>query len=129
MANRKQLGVIAFFGLLAVALGAFGAHGLKPMMDAQGIDLFITANRYHFYHTFLALFAWSSLSHIADNQRFIIISLSLTGIVLFSGSLYLLAIRHLLGNPGWLGPITPLGGFCFLMAWFLLIYFSLKHKN
>lgn len=102
-------------GALAVLLGAFGAHALSPYLDEAGTQTFNTANRYHFYHTFLAalLGIWKPGDRIARYGQV----LALAGIVLFSGSLYLLSFRDVLGVPAWIGPITPIGGFAFVLAW------------
>ena len=98
---------------LAVALGAFGAHALKGTLQANAmIDVWNTAVLYHFVHA-LALLVLATLpaaSRVASG-------LFVTGIVFFSGSLYLLALT----NVKWLGPITPLGGLCFLAGWVCLV--------
>ena len=104
----------ALNALVAVAAGAFGAHGLKTRVDAQLLGTFETAARYQMYHALgLFLVAWladrgAPLAHLAG-------WLMLAGIVLFSGSLYLLVLT----NTRWLGAITPLGGLLFLAAWAL----------
>ena len=98
---------------LAVALGAFGAHALKPLLEANGThDAWNKAVLYHLAHgvALVALVLHGSISRGA-------IYLLLAGVVIFSGSLYLLAIT----NVRWLGAITPLGGLCFLGGWAWLI--------
>ncbi|MBQ4851492.1 DUF423 domain-containing protein [Pseudoalteromonas sp. MMG012] len=110
------------FCLLSVALGAFAAHGLKHYVSEYSIGVFKTAAEYQMTHG-LALVAvamllrWG-LSVSAAGWFFIV------GIVLFSGSLYLLSITGL----KWLGPITPIGGLCFLAGWSVLIYKIAKHS-
>lgn len=106
-------------GLLAVALGAFGAHGLKGRMDASLLTAFHTGVTYHMYHA-LALLAVSMLSQWRPDSTALQWSgwLFLTGIFLFSGSLYVLSITGI----RWLGIITPFGGMAFLVAWALLAY-------
>lgn len=102
---------------LAVALGAFGAHALRGRL-APGLDsTYHTASQYHFYHA-LGLIAIALLmAHLPDATMLRAAGWTmLAGIVLFSGSLYLLAIT---GIP-WLGAITPLGGVAFLAAWVLV---------
>src|ERR687887_144812 len=98
---------------LAVALGAFGAHQLKETLRSNGtMDVWNTAVLYHLMHG-LALFAlglWGASNRGAWWLLF-------AGIVLFSGSLYLLALSNL----RWLGAITPVGGLCFLAGWLWLI--------
>ena len=97
---------------LAVALGAFGAHALKATLTAhETMEVWKTAVLYHFLHA-LALLVLGTLPTAGK----IAPALFLAGIVLFSGSLYLLALTNL----KWLGPITPLGGLCFLSGWLCL---------
>lgn len=101
-------------GLLAVALGAFGAHGLKGKLSAELFSAFQTAVQYHFYHT-LALLVVGLLLLRFPAERWLVGSgvCFAFGILLFCGSLYALA----LGGPRWLGPVTPLGGLCFMLGW------------
>lgn len=116
MENRKLIALTCISGALAVALGAFGAHGLKPYLDETGMSNFQTANRYHFIHTLFALIVLTNVnfSHLA---RRIAIEV-MAGILLFSGSLYFLALRsHFQWIPTWLGAITPIGGLLFIVAW------------
>lgn len=112
----------ALFGALAVALGAFGAHGLKPHLDSYQLGIYEKAVSYQFVHT-LALLAVGLLVERQGLSRPLNWSawLFTAGIVCFSGSLYLLACRHLLPFPvGWAGPVTPLGGLCFIGGWVAL---------
>jgi len=110
-------------GFLAVALGAFGAHGLKPKLPANLLSAFETGVQYHFYHT-LALFGVALLIDRLGPKPWLNASgwLFAAGIVLFSGSLYALA----LGAPKWLGPITPLGGLAFLAGWIALLVAAIR---
>lgn len=101
---------------LAVALGAFGAHGLKPYLTEYGTGIFKTANFYHFIHgiaLFIVLYSVKSTKML----NWIFYGF-LAGILLFSGSLYLLALKDVLGfvQP-WFGAITPLGGLMFIISW------------
>ena len=118
----------AFFAGLAVALGAFAAHGLKAQVEAGKMDLqmlqnFETGARYQMYHA-LALIALALLMKLIGSSRLLQVSgwLFSIGIVFFSGSLYLLSTRNVTGLESWqwLGPITPLGGLCFITGWVLL---------
>ena len=105
-----RLGAVLCF--LAVALGAFGAHALKATLTAHGMtEVWSKAVLYHFVHA-LGLLVLSVLPAV---QRVTVI-LFVVGIVLFSGSLYLLALT----NIKWLGGITPFGGLCFLAGWLWL---------
>ena len=104
-------------GLLAVALGAFAAHGLKGKLDAAMLSAFQTGVQYHFYHTLALMMVCLLLLKFPANSLFTAAAWAFVlGILLFSGSLYGLA----LGAPRWLGPVTPLGGLSFMIGWMLL---------
>jgi uncharacterized membrane protein YgdD (TMEM256/DUF423 family) len=100
-------------GASAVLLGAFGAHALRGVLDAGGRELWHTASQYQFWHA-LAL-AVAGLAPAGRARRGAVAAFAI-GIVLFSGSLYALA----LGAPRWCGAITPLGGLAFLAGWVAL---------
>ena len=104
--------ISAVIGFCAVALGAFGAHGLKELLGRfQTTDIWHTAALYHLVHSVVLLFVASR-----EPLRKAAWWLFLIGIVVFSGSLYLLAVTNL----RWLGAITPLGGLCLLGGWLAL---------
>lgn len=122
---RKGLLLLAAVsGFLAVALGAFGAHGLKTVAPPELIAVFNLGVQYHFYHTFglitLAFAGHWLTSRLLDWAAYLFIA----GIVLFSGSLYGLALF----GTQWLGPITPMGGGCFLLGWLLFAAAVWRHK-
>ena len=108
---------------VADALGAFGAHGLKPKLSIEQLQTYETAVKYQFYHVF-ALIVVGILMQIFPNLKLAIAGdFFLTGIILFCGSLYLLACKDLLGLQSiskFIGPITPLGGLCFIIGWVIL---------
>jgi uncharacterized membrane protein YgdD (TMEM256/DUF423 family) len=106
-------------GFIAVALGAFAAHGLKNMLSPELLNTFQTGVQYQMYHA-LALLGVGLLALHYPNNPLLKTSgyLFLLGIVLFSGSLYVLALSGI----RWLGAITPLGGVAFLTAWALLAW-------
>jgi uncharacterized membrane protein YgdD (TMEM256/DUF423 family) len=113
---------------LAVALGAFGAHGLKKLVDADTISIYQTGVQYQMYHA-LALIAVGILAQRIENSLinyagFFFIG----GIVCFSGSLYLLSSFRAMNKtvPGFVYPITPLGGVLFILGWILLLFALLK---
>jgi uncharacterized membrane protein YgdD (TMEM256/DUF423 family) len=110
---NKIRAVAGLLGLTGVALGAFGAHALKPTLIARGMsDVWETAVIYHLIHA-VAIFA---IAANASRPRPWLARAAVcwaVGILLFSGSLYALA----LGGPHWLGPVTPLGGLGFLAGW------------
>lgn len=111
--NASLFRLAAALCFLAVALGAFGAHALKGTLQANNTaEAWKTAVLYHFIHA-LALLV---LATLPAASRAAPAALFAAGIVIFSGSLYLLALT----NIRWLGALTPLGGFCFLGAWLWL---------
>ena len=118
MSQSSAARIAATTGLLAVALGAFGAHALKHLLAQNGMaHVWETAVFYHFIHAVM-------LFVLADRKPFPAVAWwsFLAGICLFSGSLYLLAAT----NVFWLGAITPVGGMSFLVGWGWLI-FKLPH--
>jgi uncharacterized membrane protein YgdD (TMEM256/DUF423 family) len=123
--NKKFLTAGALLAGVAVILGAFGAHYLKKTLTAEALQTFEVGVRYHFYHAF-ALIA-TGILYKDFTRKFLKWSgiLFSTGIALFSGSLYLLSLQ-----PGWrwLGPVTPLGGLCFILGWlFMALGFTKKN--
>jgi uncharacterized membrane protein YgdD (TMEM256/DUF423 family) len=102
---------------LAVAAGAFAAHGLRDRLDARSLEVFETASRYHMYHA-LAIIAAGVLASSALRGAQIAAWIFQAGIVLFSGSLYALALTGMKG----LGAVTPLGGLAFLAGWLWLAW-------
>jgi uncharacterized membrane protein YgdD (TMEM256/DUF423 family) len=115
-----------FLALLAVMAGAFGAHGLRNLVSERGLEVFQTAVTYQMYHSIalvlVALLAGQGLSRklLGWSAGFL-----LAGILLFSGSLYLLVLTDI----RWIGPITPLGGLCFMVGWALVITSGLRRNK
>ncbi len=121
--NAKILQVGALCLLLAVVLGAFAAHGLQSLLEAKQIKTFETGVRYQFYHGFAMLIV-GILGHWYTSKWLSRAAWAFgLGILCFSGSLYLLACREVLGIVSWtwLGPITPIGGVFFIIGWAMLI--------
>jgi uncharacterized membrane protein YgdD (TMEM256/DUF423 family) len=119
--------IAAINGFLAVAAGAFGAHALQGALDAPALQTFETGARYHMYHALamgLAAFAirGGAARGGATGAATVASALFLAGIVLFSGSLYLLAFTRL----RMLGMVTPFGGLAFLAGWAALGYAALR---
>lgn len=119
----------AIAGALSVMLGAFAAHGLKNLLSADNLQIFETAVRYQFYHVF-ALLAVGMLYKEFPGKlmnwagRFFI-----AGMILFSGSLYLLCyVKHNEIPLNWLGAITPFGGAAFIAGW-LFLFLAVIKKN
>ncbi len=121
--SLNLLFVTAISGLTAVAMGAFGAHGLKAVLTAEMMAVYKTAVDYHMWHA-LALGLIALLKRQAEDSRCLSLAggFMFAGILLFSGSLYLLAVL----NMKWLGMITPIGGICFLLGWGMLAFFAYK---
>src|SRR6476659_5712704 len=117
--DRTFLLAGAVAGLVAVAFGAFGAHGLRGRLTPEMLAVFETGVRYHMYHA-LALLLVAALVPRPGTGRAIVAAgwLFVAGIVLFSGSLYLLAVTGVTV----LGAITPIGGVAFLAGWALLAF-------
>lgn len=103
---------------LGVALGAFGAHGLKERVTADLLGVFETGVRYHMYHALALLAVGWAVSRNPLPILNVAGYLFVAGIVLFSGSLYLMTLT----GARWLGAITPLGGLAFLVGWTLLAW-------
>jgi len=115
----------AGFAMLAVMTGAFAAHGLKQVLDTYSLGLFETAARYQMYHA-IALMIVAMISIMPQFSRGwlkLAAYAFVLGIILFSGSLYLLALTGI----KWLGAITPLGGVAFILGWLALLVAALKH--
>lgn len=114
---KTFLAVAAVSGLLAVMIGAFGAHGLKGRLTEELLAVYQTGVQYHFYHTMALLVVGLLLLHyplqsMLNWSGWFFVS----GLLLFSGSLYVLA----LSGVKWLGAVTPVGGLCFLLGWLVL---------
>lgn len=126
--NKRIILSAAIFGLIAVILGAFGAHGLKGKINSESLENWKTAVDYQFYHT-LALLFLATFSR-AKNSLINISYFSFTiGIFLFSGSLYLLSTREITSiSTTILGPITPIGGLFFIIGWISLFLATIRHK-
>ncbi len=124
--NRIRWGVI--FCLLAVILGAFGAHALESLLSPDSLDSFKTGVRYQFLHgltlLFLGLLSQQVQSSLLDWGARLFIS----GTILFSGSIYLLTCRDILPieNVSWAGPITPIGGTLLIVGWASLLVLTFR---
>ena len=129
------------FAALSVIMGAFAAHGLQKylengLMDEHSMKVFETAARYQMYHA-LAIILGVIIAKLSGFNKFHKISLWLfiAGIIFFSGSLYLLSTDKILGiDPEtsgwkWLGPVTPIGGLCFISGWIFLGVATLKENK
>ena len=126
--NRQIIITAALFGLVAVVFGAFGAHALKENISPTSLEAWKTAVSYQFYHT-LALLFLSNFSKYRSRAIRISYWAFTLGMILFSGSIYLLSIDDLIGiNLSFLGPVTPIGGFLLILGWFFLLLSAIKNK-
>ncbi|MCG9971614.1 DUF423 domain-containing protein [Christiangramia crocea] len=128
--NRRFLIAGALFGLLAVILGAFAAHGLKDIISENSLDSFETGVRFQMYHAFLLLIigGFGRVWNIKFNWIFYLLC---TGTFLFSGSIYLLATNALTSfDFTRIALLTPVGGTLLIIAWFILLlnFITLKKK-
>ncbi|MDI1229945.1 MAG: DUF423 domain-containing protein [Methylobacter sp.] len=114
----------ALSALIGVGMGAFGAHGLKTVISPEMLAVYQTGVTYQMYHA-LGLIGIALINQQAPDSKLLHWAgrLMFSGILLFSGSLYLLALLNL----KWLGMITPIGGVCFLTAWLLITIFAAKN--
>jgi uncharacterized membrane protein YgdD (TMEM256/DUF423 family) len=119
--DRTFLLVGAALGFLGVTFGAFGAHGLKGRLSPEMLAVFETAVRYQMYHALALLIVAAAIGHLGSARLLVLAGwLFFAGIVLFSGSLYAMAL-----GAGSLGVVTPLGGLLFLTGWACLVLFAL----
>ena len=126
--DRKIILLASFIGAASVIIGAFAAHGLKPILDDLSMDSLRIANRYQIYHAFL-LFYIASSNRLTKNQQSILYKLVFVGVILFSGSIYLLATNILTAfDFKSIGFITPLGGMFLIGSWILLFIYNYKNK-
>ncbi|WP_396591481.1 DUF423 domain-containing protein [Allomuricauda sp. R78024] len=126
--NKTILLTGILFGFLAILFGAFGAHGLEKLVDVEAVDTFETGVRYQMYHALflLVLGIWNGPTKRQKKTVFIII---LIGIVLFSFSIYLLAVNSLTTvDFKRIAFLTPLGGTFLLLGWFFIGYYVLTGK-
>jgi uncharacterized membrane protein YgdD (TMEM256/DUF423 family) len=119
--DRTFLLVAAILGFLGVALGAFGAHGLRSRLSPEMLAVFETAVRYQMYHVFALLIVSAAIGHLG-NARLLVMAgwFFFAGILIFSGSLYALALT----STSVLGAITPFGGLALLIGWACLALFA-----
>jgi uncharacterized membrane protein YgdD (TMEM256/DUF423 family) len=121
--DKTFLLLASIFGALAVALGAFGAHALEGRLSADLLSIYETGVRYHFYHALALLGVVAVLSRWPDSGAAVAAGwLFVIGIVIFSGSLYVLAFTGI----RWMGAITPIGGVAFIAGWLCLVWVAIK---
>jgi len=119
----KNLVIACSLGMIAIILGAFGAHSLKEVLTAEQLLSFETAVRYQMYHVIVLLFV-NTYDGFFTKQKNIISHLFFIGIILFSGSIYAIQLTPISVKSIWY--LTPLGGVFFIAGWFILIIFLVK---
>lgn len=128
MIHKLFLQIGSLYMLLGVILGAFGAHALKNQLTLDRLTSFETGVRYQMYHALALLVVALLFQYLEERLLRRVGWLFVIGIFLFSGSIYLLACREIIGltTYKWLGPITPLGGTLLIIGWGLLFFASIK---
>ncbi len=127
MTARLGMVIAGLYGLLGVAAGAFGAHGLRSRVSVRDLEIWQTAAHYQQLHAvaLLGVALWTMHAQSAGQPttlHSVIMALFTAGVVVFSGSLYAMV----LGGPRVLGAITPLGGLCLLAAWAVVAWLGLR---
>lgn len=130
--DKKIISTAAVLGMIAIILGAFGAHGLKKVLSIEQLATFETGVKYQMYHALFLLFIGTT-TLINQKLKKTILTLTVTGVLFFSGSIYLLATNSLTPiDFKAIGFITPIGGLFLIISW-LLLFFDLikplKKKN
>lgn len=124
--NKKTF-IAGLLGMLSIVLGAFGAHGLKPFLSDKQFETYQLASHYQLVHS-VVLLALSLLSANSNKLKWAF-NFILFGILFFSGSLYFLAMSekwNMNALRGFIGPVTPIGGVCFIVGWALIMLSALK---
>jgi uncharacterized membrane protein YgdD (TMEM256/DUF423 family) len=126
--EKKILLAACALGFLAIIFGAFGAHALKKILSIEQLNSFETGVKYQMYHALFLLFIGTT-QIITLKEKTIIFYLTVTGILFFSGSIYVLTTNGLTGIKSKLiGPITPIGGLILILSWGYLFYAILSKK-
>lgn len=127
--ERKIASVGALMGVMAIILGAFGAHALKKYLSVEQLGAFETGVKYQMYHAlFLLLLGMNTM--ISEKAKKMVFQLVIFGVLFFSGSIYLLTTKALSGiDFKFIGIITPIGGALLILAWSILFWNILKQKR
>ena len=126
--NREIVLGGAFLIVLSIALGAFGAHGLKNIVDERGIEIFNTGARYQMYSGFACLIIGLSADKLTISLKWFY-KLQLLGIIIFSLFLYLTAFQSVMPSAKTFGAIVPIGGVLLIISWVNFIYLLVKSKS
>ncbi len=126
--DKNIVATASFLGALTIAIGAFGAHGLKELIGAKALATFETGVRYQMYHVF-AILVLGITTIIPSNTKKWAFRFFILGIIFFSGSIYLLSLNSLLPfNAKMIGFITPIGGLLFILGWLRLGFGAIVNK-
>ncbi|RBN49726.1 DUF423 domain-containing protein [Flavobacterium psychrolimnae] len=127
--NKKILSTATILGMIAIILGAFGAHALKKVLSVEQLVTFETGVRYQMYHALFLLFV-GLMNDITPKIKKTIYFLVLTGVILFSGSIYLLATNDLTSfDFKTIGFLTPIGGLLLILGWGVLLLSFINNKS
>lgn len=122
----KNLTIASVLGILAIVLGAFGAHALKKTLTIEGLESFETAVRYQMYHVLVVFFV-NTFNGFSEKQKRSISYLVFVGIFFFSGSIYLIQLTSVSAKSIWF--VTPLGGLFFIVGWIVMLLGFIKKKS
>ena len=126
--DKKIISTGAIFGMLAIILGAFGAHALKKVLSIEELTTFETGVKYQMYHALFLLFVGMT-QIITLKEKAVLFYLILVGVLFFSGSIYILTTSTITGiKSKIIGPITPIGGLFLILSWGYLFYAILMKK-
>ncbi|MBP6754720.1 MAG: DUF423 domain-containing protein [Bacteroidia bacterium] len=127
--DKKIISTGALFGMIAIILGAFGAHALKKVLSLEQLSTFETGVRYQMYHALFLLFI-GLVNDLSQKDKKTIYFLVLFGVILFSGSIYLLATNDLTSfDFKTIGFVTPIGGLLLILAWGVLLMNFINKKS
>lgn len=127
--SKKVITTAALLGMIAIILGAFGAHALKKVLSTEELVTFETGVRYQMYHALFLLFIGLSTT-LSEKSQKIIYYLTVSGVLMFSGSIYFLATNSLTSfDFKKIGFITPIGGVLLISAWVVLLFAFLKNNK
>jgi uncharacterized membrane protein YgdD (TMEM256/DUF423 family) len=128
--HKGFLKTASLLGVLSVAMGAFAAHSLKQAISDYAVSIFETAVRYQLYHVFALLITGILYKEFQNKLISTAGKLFIMGIILFSGSLYILTFIKAVVMPGydWVGAITPFGGLCFIAGW-ICLFLGIRKKQ
>jgi uncharacterized membrane protein YgdD (TMEM256/DUF423 family) len=127
--DKKIAVTAAILGAMTIAIGAFGAHGLKELVGEATIESFETGVRYQMYHA-IVLLVVGLAGVLSDSTKKWVFRFFCFGILFFSGSIYVLALQGVLGfELKYLWPLTPLGGLLFILGWLRMSYGLIKLKS